>query len=91
MAGGPGFVLLARSCAGRFGLYVFALDGLFAPEQGVFIRFREGQRQHFIAAFFPNFSASFSSYLANSKIASAISGEVFRKLAHSPTRWAFAS
>ncbi|VFS56608.1 Glucose-1-phosphatase precursor [Raoultella planticola] len=56
---GPGLVLLARSCAGHSGLHVFALDGLFAPEKGVFIRFREGQREHFIAAFFPNFSASF--------------------------------
>ena len=30
-------------------------------------------------------SASFSSYFATSKMASAISGEVLRKLAHSPT------
>lgn len=72
-------------------LDVFTLNRLFAPEQAVFIGFGKGQRQHFVAAFLPDLLRQFLIVVATSKIASAISGEVLRKLAHSPTRCAFAS
>lgn len=74
-----------RASGGFNGLNVFTFDGLFAPEERVFICLIKGFDEHFIAAFFPNFSASFSSYPATSNMASAISGDVLRRLAHSPT------
>ena len=77
----------ARNCAIRR----FTFDGLFAPEEAVFIGFGESSRQHLIAAFFPNFLRQLFIVIREFENGFGDFKEVLRKLAHSPTWWAFAS